>query len=128
MAKERIYETMIIVKTDMTQEERDSVVAMVKGWIEEKVEGTIQESVRWGIRKLAYEIPKGHIKEGDYNYFIYSASPEKVAVLDENFQIHHEIIRYQTIRREDLEKKASKVDKSITVEEPVVEETETSAE
>ncbi|PNR95354.1 30S ribosomal protein S6 [Petrotoga sp. 9PWA.NaAc.5.4] len=116
----RYYETMFVVKTDLPEEERNNVAQKVKSWIEERVEGEVEEFTRWGVRKLAYKTPKGKHTEGDYTYIIYKAEPDKVNLLDELFKINQEIFRYQTIRREDLEKKLRKSQKEtkIKFEEP----------
>ncbi|BBE31138.1 hypothetical protein OSSY52_12790 [Tepiditoga spiralis] len=122
MAKARYYETMIIVRPDLAEEARNEVVDKVKGWIEEKVGGTIETAERWGMRKLAYRTQKTNFTEGDYAYFIYKGEPEKVNVLDDLFHITAEVFRHQTFRREDLEKKAKKKESNITVEAPVTSE------
>lgn len=116
----RYYETMFVVKADLPEDERNNVAQKVKSWIEERVEGEVEEFTRWGVRKLAYKTPKGKYTEGDYTYIIYKAEPDKVNLLDELFKINQEIFRYQTIRREDLEKKLRKSQKEtkIKFEEP----------
>ena len=116
----RYYETMFVVKADLPEDERNNVAQKVKSWIEERVEGEVEEFTRWGVRKLAYITPKGKYTEGDYTYIIYKAEPDKVNLLDELFKINQEIFRYQTIRREDLEKKLRKSQKEtkIKFEEP----------
>lgn len=118
MARRRIYETMILVRPNLSEEERNANVEKVRGWITEKIGGEIQEEERWGIRKLAYRTQKTNFTEGDYAYFIYNADSEKVNDLDEMFHITQEVFRYQTFRREDLEKKAKKKDSNITIENP----------
>lgn len=105
MAKVRFYETMIVVKPDLTEDQRNAMVEKVKNFIEVKVEGKIQEEKRWGMRKLAYKTPHGKYTEGDYAYFIYEADPEKVNLLENFFKITQDVMRFMTLRREDLEKK-----------------------
>ncbi len=122
MARERFYETMIVIKPTLSDEERTKLTEEVKGWITDIVDGTIEEEKRWGLRKFAYRTQKENLAEGDFTYFIYKADPEKVNSLDERFHITQDIVRHLTIRREDLDKKAKSKESKITVEEPVSEE------
>jgi small subunit ribosomal protein S6 len=122
MAKERFYETMIVIKPTLSEEERKNLTESVKGWITDIVDGTIEEEKRWGLRKFAYRTQKDNLNEGDFTYFVYRADPEKVNTLDEKFHITQDIVRHLTIRREDLDKKAKSKESNITVEEPVSEE------
>jgi len=116
----RYYETMFVIRTDIPEEERNALAEKVRGWIEGQLEGEVEEFTRWGVRKLAYRTQKGKFTEGDYTYIIYKADPEKVNQLDDLFKVNQEIFRFQTIRREDLEKKVRKTQKEskIKVEEP----------
>jgi small subunit ribosomal protein S6 len=122
MAKERFYETMIVIKPTLSEEERKNLTESVKGWITDIVDGTIEEEKRWGLRKFAYRTQKDNLNQGDFTYFVYRADPEKVNTLDEKFHITQDIVRHLTIRREDLDKKAKSKESNITVEEPVSEE------
>ncbi|SDC57783.1 30S ribosomal protein S6 [Geotoga petraea] len=122
MARERFYETMIVIKPTLSEEERTNLTEKVKGWITDTVDGTIEEEKRWGLRKFAYRTQKENLNEGDYTYFVYKANPEKINTLDERFHITQDIVRHLTIRREDLDKKAKSKESNITVEEPVSEE------
>lgn len=121
----RYYETMFVIRTDITEEERNALAEKVRGWIEGQLEGEVEEFTRWGVRKLAYRTQKGKFTEGDYTYIIYKTDPEKVNQLDDLFKVNQEIFRFQTIRREDLEKKVRKTQKEAKIK---VEEPETSEE
>lgn len=136
---ERIYETMFIVVPTLNDEEREAVVEKVKNFIQERLEGKIENVDRWGIRKLAFKVKK--FTEGDYTVIIFRASPEKVNELENFYHITQEIFRWQTFRREDLEKKEKKrkekegnvevkenVPASETSEEVVVSESENAEE
>jgi len=117
----RYYETMFIVRTDLSEEERENLAQKVKNFIEEKIDGEVEEFTRWGVRRLAYRTQKGKFTEGDYTYIIFKADPDKLKELESFYRVTQEIFRYQTIRREDLEKKQKNKQKEskIKVEEPV---------
>lgn len=118
----RIYETMFVLKGNLSEEVRNENVERVKGWITNNLEGEIIEEVKWGLKKLAYVTKKGKFTEGDYTYYIYKGNADKVNELEELFKINQDIFRFQTIRREDLEKKEKKKETKITIEEPLEEE------
>lgn len=103
---ERIYETMFIVVPTLDEEERENVVKKVQDFIQERLEGKIDNVDRWGIRKLAFKVKK--FTEGDYTVILFRASPEKLNQLENFYHITQEIFRWQTFRREDLEKKERK--------------------
>ncbi|MDI3524030.1 MAG: small subunit ribosomal protein [Kosmotoga sp.] len=110
MSEKRIYETMFIVSPELPDEAREAIAEKVKRYIEERVEGTIEQFDRWGMRKLAYRVRKG-FTEGDYTVVLFRADPEKVNSLERLYNITPEIFRWQTFRREDLEKEEKKARK-----------------
>ncbi|MEJ5229710.1 MAG: 30S ribosomal protein S6 [Pseudothermotoga sp.] len=103
---ERIYESMFIIDPRLKVEEREALVEKVKNIIVERVKGNIQTVNRWGIRKLAY--PISHQVEGDYTVLLFKAPSTDLDKLEEFFRVTPQILRWQTFRREDLEKKERK--------------------
>jgi small subunit ribosomal protein S6 len=103
---ERIYESMFIIDPRLNDEERETFVERIKEIISERVKGTIQTVNRWGLRKLAY--PISHLTEGDYTVLLFKAPPTDLNKLEEFFRVTPQILRWQTFRREDLEKKSKK--------------------
>ncbi|HQC37309.1 MAG TPA: 30S ribosomal protein S6, partial [Thermotogota bacterium] len=57
---------MFIADPRVDEEGREALVEKVKKVITEKAVGTIEKVDRWGIRKLAYKLPKTKLTEGDY--------------------------------------------------------------
>lgn len=104
----RIYETMFIVSPKLEEENRNAMAEKVRDYIVERVGGNVQKFDRWGIRKLAYRVTKG-FSEGDYTIIQFKAEPDKVDILEKFYGITPEIFRWQTFRREDLEKAEKKV-------------------
>lgn len=111
----RIYETMFIIDPRLSEQEREGLVEKVKGVIAERLNGQIRDVNRWGLRKLAY--PIAHQTEGDYTVVIFTADPAKVNLLEEFYRVTPQIIRWQTFRREDLEKKEKKAAQVSEVEQ-----------
>ncbi len=105
---------MFIIRTDLSEEERENLAQKVKNFIEERIDGEVEEFTRWGgVRRLAYRTQKGKFTEGDYTYIIFKAEPDKLKELESFYRVTQEIFRYQTIRREDLEKKQKNKTKRI---------------
>ena len=138
----RIYETMFIVSPRLDEESRNSMAEKVRDYIVERVSGTIEKFDRWGIRKLAYRVTKG-FSEGDYTVIQFKADSESVDILEKFYGITPEVFRWQTFRREDLEKAEKKAllkkgtseeelperqTETDTAESPVAEGSETSGE
>ncbi len=125
----RIYETMFIVSPKLDEEERNAMAEKVRDYIVERVGGTIEKFDRWGIRKLAYRVAKG-FSEGDYTVIQFRADPEMVDILERFYGITPDVFRWQTFRREDLEKaeKRASLKAAETVEEPESVETVESVE
>ncbi|MEA2066689.1 MAG: 30S ribosomal protein S6 [Thermotogota bacterium] len=103
MKKQRIYETMFIIDPNLEDEAREAVAEKIKKQIEERVQGIVRKLNRWGVRKLAYRLGRG-FTEGDYTIIIFEADPENVDILEKFYKITPEVFRWQTFRREDLEK------------------------
>ncbi|HPE69000.1 MAG TPA: 30S ribosomal protein S6 [Thermotogota bacterium] len=104
----RIYEIMFIVDPRIPEEEREKAVEKVQNNIVERVRGTIEKVDRWGIRKLAYKLPKSKLNEGDYSVILFRSGGEKLDDLRTLFQVTPELIRFQIVRRFDMEKEERK--------------------
>ncbi|MFW6173418.1 MAG: 30S ribosomal protein S6 [Elusimicrobiota bacterium] len=103
MEKQRIYETIFIVDPNLEDDTRETVTEKIKQQIEERVQGIVRKFDRWGVRKLAYRLGRG-FTEGDYTVIVFEADPENVDLLEKFYKITPEVFRWQTFRREDLEK------------------------
>jgi len=110
----RIYETMFIIKPDVPEEERNKLVENAKKFLEERVKAQVETVDRWGIRKLAYKI--GKYFEGDYTVMYFRSNGQGLEQLENYFKVHPEFMRWQTFRREDLEKKERKAARQKTEE------------
>lgn len=104
----RIYELMFITDPRLPEEQREEGVERVKKLIEERVNGKVEKVDRWGIRKLAYILPKSKLEEGDYTVILFRADGSDLEPLENLFQVSPEFIRKQIVRREDIEKQERK--------------------
>ncbi len=87
----RTYETLYIVRPDLSDEEVqavvDDVTALVTG-----AGAEIVKAETWGKRRLAYEVQK--CSEGYYVLVRFAATPEVVARLENHFRLTDAIIRF----------------------------------
>ncbi len=89
------YESIIVFKPNMEDEERNSLVEKFKGII--NANGNVEEVDDWGQRKLAYEIQK--LSEGHYYLITFEADPTVPKELERNYRITESVIRYNVIKR-----------------------------
>jgi small subunit ribosomal protein S6 len=127
---------MFISDPRIPEEQRELGVEKVKTLIEEKVNGVIEKVDRWGVRKLAYTLPKSKLTEGDYTVILFRAEGSDLEPLENLFQVTPEYIRKQIVRREDIEKEERKkmllkrkngtlgIEEEVIVEEAVSEDAE----
>ena len=91
------YESVIIIKPNLDEEEIDNITQKVKDIIEEN--GTVTKVEKMGMKKLAYEIKKN--KEGYYIVIYFEADPSIISELERNYRINENIIKFITIRKDD---------------------------
>ncbi len=89
------YESMYILKPDLDEETKKSLIEKFKGLVEQNG-GKVETVDEWGLRKLAYEI--NYIKEGYYVLMTFEAGPELPAELERNYNISDSVLRYNVIR------------------------------
>ena len=94
----REYESMIILRSDLTETELTKVITKVEEIITNK-EGKILKKDHWGVKKLAYQIDK-HSRG---NYFVYDfVTPnENITSLEHALKYDESVLRYMTIKLKD---------------------------
>lgn len=90
------YETIILIKNDIEEEERNKVIDIIKDYLKENGKITKLESI--GLRKLAYEV-RGY--EEAYYYLIeFESEPDIIAELERKYRITDEILKFIVVRRD----------------------------
>lgn len=89
------YELTVIVRPELTEEERDKVLTKVEELITTPG-GTVLSRDMWGRRELAYPIKK--YTEGVYVLFTFNSSKEAIKDIDYRVKINDDIIRYLLIK------------------------------
>lgn len=91
------YESIIILKPTLSDEEVAESLEKIKGIIEE-AGGEIVSSDNWGKKKLAYEVKKE--RRGIYVVQHFKAKSATIVVLEQHLRFSEAIIKYMTIRIE----------------------------
>lgn len=92
------YETMYIVKPELSDSDVQKIADRFKGLVEEKG-GSVASAGKWDKRKLAYEIDG--FKEGNYVLMNFEADPSVPAELSRLMGIHEDVIRHRIFRLDD---------------------------
>lgn len=92
------YETLFILDPDISEEDLDSELEKIKGYIE-KTNGNIVELDKWGMRKLAYEIKKK--RQGFYVLMKFVADPSSVQDVNSSFKLDQKILRHIIVKKDD---------------------------
>lgn len=89
------YEMLYILKSDLTDEVRDSVIAKFEK-IVTTAGGEVEKIDKWGVKKLAYEID--YKSEGYYVLMTFSSAPEVIAEIDRVCNITEEMLRKLVVK------------------------------
>jgi small subunit ribosomal protein S6 len=91
----RPYELGFIIPSSVTENDTQSVITMVKGWIEEN-DGTITNVDYWGRRRLAYPILD--FREGYYVFVQMEYPPQRIGELERSLKLNDQVIRHLIVR------------------------------
>lgn len=94
----REYESMIILRSDLTETELAKVVTKVEGIMTNK-DGKILKKDHWGIKKLAYPIEKH--SRGNYFVYDYDTLNENISSLEHALKYDESVLRYMTLKLKD---------------------------
>ncbi len=93
------YELVFIVRPDVVTTQVDTLVDKFKTVITEKV-GSVPSFENWGLRTLAYRIKKH--RRGYYVMLNVEANGDIINEVERQMRINEDIIRFLTIRVEEL--------------------------
>lgn len=91
------YETMYILRPDLTEEQVEQAVTRYQTQITENG-GDLLETQHRGKRRLAYPILKH--KEGIYIQMNYKGSGAQIAPLERAMRLSEDVIRFLTVKQE----------------------------
>jgi small subunit ribosomal protein S6 len=94
------YESTFIVRQDVAAAQVEAITATFADIVRAQG-GQVTKTEQWGLRTLTYRIKKN--KKGHYVLFNLDATPEAVAELERNMRFNEDVLRYLTVRVEELE-------------------------
>ena len=98
----RTYETVYILSTNATQEERKTIHERVLTELKSKDENLeIIHNQDWGVRSLAYKINKQD--KGEYHYLAYITEGPSLDKMEFYMKITEPVMRFLTVKISDQE-------------------------
>ena len=94
----RHYETTFILRPNLGEEQFTEIIDRTCGIITDDG-GTVIDTDRWGIRRLAYEIRKE--SQGYYVNLNYAAPGQTIEEIERVFRIDDRVLRYLTVKLAD---------------------------
>lgn len=91
------YESVIIIKPNLDEQEIESIVTGITDLINEN--GEVTKVEKMGVKKLAYEIQKK--KEGYYIIFYFEVRSEFIVELERYYRINENIIKFITVKHDE---------------------------
>ena len=95
-----LYEHVFLARQDLAQAQVDALAEMATKIIEEG-KGKVVKAETWGLRSLAYRIAKN--RKAHYVMLEIDAPTGVVAELERQLNINEDIIRFMTVRIDELE-------------------------
>jgi len=95
-----LYEHVFLARQDLAQAQVDALAEMATKIIEEG-KGKVVKAETWGLRSLAYRIAKN--RKAHYVMLEIDAPTGVVAELERQLNINEDIIRFMTVRVDELE-------------------------
>jgi len=119
--RKQSYESVVLINAALEDEQVETTITHIQETITSHG-GEIIELDRWGRKRLAYPIKKS--KSGYYVVIRFEATTDIVAILERNYRLDENIIRYLTIALDKFALEAIAKQKEIQKAEPIaVEET-----
>ncbi|GEO17127.1 30S ribosomal protein S6 [Microvirga aerophila] len=99
-----LYEHIFMARQDVTSQQVEAMVDQYKGVIEQNG-GTVEKTEMWGVKSLAYRIKKN--RKAHFTMFNINAPAPALAEMERQMSISEDILRFMTIRVEELETEPS---------------------
>ncbi len=95
------YEHVFIARQDLSQAQVDALAETVTNIVTE-YKGEVHKTETWGLKQLAYKIQKN--RKGHYVMLSAEVAGEAIAEIERQAAISEDIIRWMTIKVDELEK------------------------
>ncbi len=104
-----LYESVFIARQDIASAQVEALADQFVGLIEQNG-GSVTKKEHWGLRNMAYRIKKN--RKGHYVLFNLDAPASAVQEMERNMRINEDVIRYLTVRVDELEEEPSVIMRS----------------
>jgi len=95
-----LYENVFIARQDISAAQVEAIADQFATLVAEQG-GQVTKREYWGLRNISYRIKKN--RKGHYMLFNLDAPPAAVNELERNMRINEDVLRYLTVRVEELE-------------------------
>ena len=99
-----LYEHIFLARQDVTSQQVETMVDTYKDVIQQNG-GTVEKTEMWGVKSLAYRIKKN--RKAHFTMFNVNAPAQAVAEMERQMRINEDILRFMTIRVDELETEPS---------------------
>ncbi len=99
-----LYESTFIARHDMSSQQVEALAETLTELVTENG-GEVVKTEFWGLKTLAYRIKKN--RKGHYVHFNLNAPPASVQELERNMNLNEDVLRYLTVRVEELDPEPS---------------------
>ena len=94
------YESVYIARPDFSAAQVEALTESLTGIVTENG-GQVTKNEYWGLKNLAYRIKKN--RKGHYSLLNIDAPSEAISELERNMRISEDVLRYLTVRVDELE-------------------------
>jgi small subunit ribosomal protein S6 len=95
-----LYEHVFLARQDVSGQRVDELVDHYRGVVEANG-GTVGKTEYWGLKSLAYRIEKN--RKAHYTLMNIDAPHEAVAEMERQMRINEDVLRFLTVRVDELE-------------------------
>ncbi|MEM7216059.1 MAG: 30S ribosomal protein S6 [Pseudomonadota bacterium] len=99
-----LYEHTFLARQDISVQQAEALAEQFKGVLEENG-GSVGKVENWGLRTSAYRIQKN--RKCHYIHMNVDAPASAISEMERQMRIHEDILRYMTIRVEELDEEPS---------------------
>lgn len=101
-----LYESVFIARQDISSAQAEAL-ADTFAEVVTNAGGTVSKKEYWGLRNLAYRIKKN--RKGHYALLNIDAAPNAISEMERNMRLHDDVLRYLTVRVEELSDEPSPI-------------------
>ena len=95
-----LYEHVLLARQDISSQQAEELVAHFKGVLEERG-GKVEKVESWGLKSLQYRINKN--RKAHFALLNIDAPADAVLEMERQMRIHEDVLRYMTVRVDELE-------------------------